>query len=80
MIAVTEFDLRAPEFKQHDIKPEDYELRSDGKIVRKDRWEKAIREIATEIDMDLMECEIEDVINKVRRIRATFNELEFDHV
>lgn len=44
---VTEFDLRADEYKRRDVKPEDYEFRADGKIARKDRWETGIRNIAS---------------------------------
>ncbi|MEG0969430.1 MAG: hypothetical protein RSG92_29145, partial [Pseudomonas sp.] len=40
---VTERDFRMPEFR--DAKPEDYEFRGDGKIVRKDRWETGIYSI-----------------------------------
>ena len=38
---VTEADFRMPEFK--DAEPKDYEFRADGKIVRKDRWEKVTK-------------------------------------
>lgn len=41
---VTEADFRMPQFR--DAKPEDYEFRADGYLVRKDRWEKACRDIA----------------------------------
>lgn len=42
---VTEADFRLPQFR--DAKPEDYEFRADGRLVRKDRWEKACRDIAS---------------------------------
>ncbi|ENX58750.1 MULTISPECIES: hypothetical protein [Acinetobacter] len=42
---VTEFDLRCPEFQNRDLKPEHFEFRDDGKIVRKDRWERGIYKI-----------------------------------
>lgn len=42
--AVTERDLRAPEFR--DCEPEDMEWRADGTLARKDRWEVGIRQIA----------------------------------
>jgi hypothetical protein len=64
MKAVTEQDLRAPEFKEGT--PEDYEFRADGKIVRKDRWEKGIRDIVGALGMVRDEFEIEDVVTKVR--------------
>jgi cephalosporin-C deacetylase-like acetyl esterase len=41
---VTEADFRMPQFRN--AKPEDYEFRADGRLVRKDRWEKACRAIA----------------------------------
>jgi len=47
---VTENDFRLPEF--HDAKVEDYERRSDGRIVRKDRWEKTCWEIAGLLGID----------------------------
>lgn len=47
MRTVTEADFRNPEFR--DAKPEDYEFRPDGVLVRKDRWETALRSIATEL-------------------------------
>ena len=40
----TERDFRRPEFR--DASPDDYEVREDGKVVRKDRWEDGIRRIA----------------------------------
>jgi hypothetical protein len=42
---VTERDLRMPEFR--DVEPSDLEFRSDGKIVRKDRWEQAVFRVAS---------------------------------
>jgi hypothetical protein len=35
---VTERDFRLPEYQ--DANPEEYEWRADGKLVRKDRWER----------------------------------------
>jgi len=40
---VMEKDLRAPEYREG--KPEDYEFRSDGKIVRKDRFKRGMQDI-----------------------------------
>lgn len=42
---VTEADFRMAHYR--DAKPEDYEFRDDGALVRKDRWERAVRDIAT---------------------------------
>lgn len=41
---VTEDDFRKPEFKGAD--PRDYEIGKDGKIVRKDRWQRAAFQIS----------------------------------
>lgn len=64
---VTEFDLRAPEFQHPDIKPEDYEFRDDGKVVRKDRWETAVRKIVSILGWSRRDFEIQDVVAEVRR-------------
>lgn len=64
---VTEFDLRAPEFQRHDVKPEDYEFRDDGKVVRKDRWEMTVRNIVSIIGWSRRDFELPDVVAEVRR-------------
>jgi hypothetical protein len=64
---VTEFDLRAPEFQRHDVKPEDYEFRDDGKVVRKDRWETTVRNIVSILGWSRQEFELPDVVAEVRR-------------
>lgn len=46
---VTEQDLRMPEFR--DAKLEDLEFRDDGKLVRKDRWETGVYQIAAKVGM-----------------------------
>jgi hypothetical protein len=60
---VTERDFRMPEFR--DAKVEDYEFRrGDGKLVRKDRWERGIRSIAYELFGDTgRDFEIEEVVD-----------------
>ncbi len=63
---VTEKDFRMPEFI--DAKPEDYEFREDGKLVRKDRWYRAVISIASIVGISVREFEIEDVIESVRKI------------
>jgi hypothetical protein len=64
---VTEMDFRIPEFR--DANPEDYEFRHDGKIVRKDRWEKALREIASLTGIDVRNgFEIDEVVDRVRQL------------
>lgn len=62
---VTERDFRIPEFI--DAVAEDYEFRDDGKLVRKDRWEQGIREIAFLVGFDgHATYEIQDVIVRVK--------------
>lgn len=67
MQEVTERDLRMPEFR--DAKLEDLEFRDDGKIVRKDRWEKAVRKIANFMEFNSRKgFEIDDVVKKVESL------------
>lgn len=66
MKKVTERDLRAKEFQNGE--PEDYEFREDGKIVRKDRWEKGIRSIACSLGWARKEFEIDDLVSEVRKL------------
>jgi len=68
MLKVTENDFRLEEFK--DKKPDDYEFRDDGKLVRKDRWEDGIRKIAALFTVS-HEFEIDDLVNKVRKLKNT---------
>lgn len=63
---VTEQDFRCPEFR--DANPEDYEFRPDGKIVRKDRWERGIRSIVGLLGMSRSEFEIDDVVLRVQAL------------
>lgn len=70
MRAVTEEDFRLPEFRGKD--PKDYEFRPDGKVVRKDRWETAIRSIRDALgDDDRREFEIADIVGCVKALVAT---------
>ena len=62
--AVTERDFRLPEFRNANV--EDYEIRGDGKVVRKDRWETGIREISR-IVRDDQDWEISDIVEAVRQ-------------
>ena len=64
--AVTERDFRKPEYA--DAIPEDYEFRSDGTLVRKDRWERAVQEIRELVGISTREFEIVDVIRKVEQL------------
>lgn len=62
---VTEFDLRSPEFKHPDTKPEDLEFRADGKIVRKDRFERGFRSLVEPAGHSLREFEIDEVVESI---------------
>jgi hypothetical protein len=62
MRVVTEQDFRMPEFR--DAKPEDYEFRADGKLVRKDRWERGMFTIASILSRS-RDFEVSDIINDV---------------
>lgn len=74
---VTEQDFRMPEFRT--AKPEDYEFRGDGKLVRKDRWEMAVQAIRSAVDIDAREFEIDDVVAKVRSLAdADGDWMEYD--
>ena len=69
---VTERDLRMPEFRHLNAEDlDDYEFRDDGKIVRKDRWEMAVRSIRSALGDDRREFEIDDVVRAVRAVVAT---------
>jgi hypothetical protein len=78
---VTERDFRRPEFR--DAKPEDYERRDDGAIVRKDRWESGIRRIRGRLGDDRREFEVDDVVSAVAALVASIepqrDETEVDH-
>lgn len=75
---VTEQDFRMPEYRT--AKPEDYEFREDGKVVRKDRWEMAVQSIRIAVGLDTREFEIDDVVAKVRALAdADGNWMEYDN-
>ena len=64
-------DFIIPEFRGKKIS--DYEVRADGKVVRKDRWENGIhciRNLLVEAKLlpDSPEFEIIDVINAVDKL------------
>lgn len=69
MRIVTEEDFRMPEFRG--AYPKDYEFRSDGKIVRKDRWETAIHSIRFALGDPRREFEIPEIVAAVRALVAT---------
>lgn len=66
---LTERDFRMPEYQRPDFKIEDYERRDDGKIVRKDRWEKGIRSIATTMGF-YKDLEVDDVVLKAEAAKG----------
>lgn len=64
---VTLRDMLMPEFRHAD--PADYEFRGDGKIVRKDRWEKGVFAIACALGINCRDgFEIPDVVYAVEAI------------
>ena len=63
---VTEYDLRQKEFQHPDIKPDQYEFRGDGALVRKDRWETGIRNIASIFGLQRESWEVEEIVQLVR--------------
>lgn len=67
---VTERDLRRPEFRDAD--PADLEWRDDGVLVRRDRWEQGIRQIAGHFGMSRDEFEIADVVAAVKHLVETY--------
>jgi len=66
MKKVTEADFRKEEFRDANI--EDYEFRADGEVVRKDRWEMAIRKIQMLVLPEMREFEIDKVVSEVERM------------
>lgn len=63
---VTEQDFRMPEYR--DANPEDYEFRTDGKLVRKDRWEIGIRAIVGILGLSRDDFEVNDTVEIVREM------------
>lgn len=72
---VTELDFRMPEYR--DAKPEDYEFREDGKLVRKDRWETGVNSIRHAVGIGIRgEWEISDVVQRVKRLSCPLTDEE----
>ncbi|HQS59934.1 MAG TPA: hypothetical protein PLU16_15885 [Gallionellaceae bacterium] len=72
---VIESDFRKPEFRN--AKPEDYEIRDDGAIVRKDRWMVGIYQIASITGHTARrEFEIADVIKSVEELSKKNGQLD----
>jgi len=65
---VTERDLRAAEYS--DGRPDEYEFRSDGKIVRKDRFQRGMRDIAAIVFGCGHDYEIVDVIKAIHSLHG----------
>lgn len=60
-------DFIMPEFKGKN--PDDYEIREDGKPVRKDRWEMAVRRIGSMTGViGRGDFEIDDVVESVSEL------------
>lgn len=73
---VTERDFRRPEFI--DARPEDWEFREDGAIVRKDRWEQGIHLIHSIVGPHRREFEIREVIDAVSNLKGNWFEADPD--
>ena len=66
---VTEEDFRMAEFRN--AKPEDYEFRDDGALVRKDRWERGMISIAAAMGFDIRAgFEIHEVVSAVEALQV----------
>lgn len=63
MRQVTEADFRKPGFEN--AKTEDYEIRKDGAVVRKDRWETGFKVVVGLVGLGRAEFEIDQVLTKV---------------
>lgn len=73
--AVTEADFRQPEFRT--AKVEDYEFDNDGRPVRKDRWETAIRSILGAVGLSARQgFEVSQVVDAVRAMAKERNNWE----
>lgn len=72
---VTELDFRRPEFR--DAKPEDYEFRDDGVLVRKDRWETGIHQIKSAVGIR-GGFEVSEVVEAVERLVGRWEDAEPD--
>lgn len=68
MREVTEQDLRAPQYREG--KPDEYEFRDDGKIVRKDRFVRGMQDIAAIIFGGRHQYEIAEVVAAVHRLQG----------
>jgi hypothetical protein len=77
MRIVTEKDFRKEEYI--DEKPEDYEFRDDGVLVRKDRWLRAVFKIGNMVGISTRSLEIPEVIDALNLIledRLNWNYVE----
>lgn len=59
-------DFIRPEFRGED--PADYEIRDDGKPVRKDRWERAVHSIRYALGDNRREFEVCDIVKAVEAL------------
>lgn len=66
MREVTERDIRLPEFRDAELK--DLEFRTDGKVVRKDRWETGIHQIRWALGDTRRDFEIDDIVRAVEAL------------
>jgi hypothetical protein len=69
---VTEQDFRKEEYLN--AKPEDYEFREDGALVRKDRFEVGIKTIA--VRLGFRDFEISEILEKIDELITIKNQIE----
>lgn len=63
----TQEDFIRPEFIG--CKPDEYEVREDGKIVRKDRWQNGVQSIRVLVGIpSRADWEIDDVVDRVMNL------------
>lgn len=74
---VTERDFRKPEYL--DANPEDYEFDSSGNIVRKDRWETAVKRIAKAFNLSVNDSNFNETVDAVIAASAHFKDWTFVH-
>ncbi len=73
MRQVTERDLRRPGME--DSKPEEFEFREDGELVRKDRWQQGIRRIAAALRTS-RNFDINDIVGRVEETMGDWYYME----
>lgn len=73
---VTERDFRKEEFI--DANPDDYEFRDDGKIVRKDRWERGVFRCVELLNMNSRSFEIDEVVDNIGKLIENHKQMKLE--